>query len=217
MKTLYFIRHGYAVHNKLFKCLGSAVYQQLRDTHLVYEGVKQAKELGRTWDKINDVELVVTSPCSRTLETTMHIFHQIMGKPKPRMGFKSTVAVPHNDTLPVIAKDFLIEFPMGTDICNRRLDVTDLTYLYPSIDFSEMGDDVLPWGTECETVDALNMRIKKMLEWVNNRPEKTIAIVAHSSYISQYLEGRIGNEDDELLHCHPYEKKIGNYNSVFLL
>jgi len=105
---------------------------------------------------------------------------------------------------------------MGTDICNRRLDVTDLTYLYPSIDFGEM-DNVLPWTAKCETVVALNTRIKNMLEWINNRDEKIIAIVSHSSFISQYKDGQIGNEENELLHCHPYEKKIGNYNSIFLL
>ena len=122
----------------------------------------------------------------------------------------------HN-IVPVIAKDFLIEFPMGTDICNRRLDVSQLTYLYPYIDFSQINDDVLPWGTTSETVESLNSRIRNMLEWLSQRKEQKIAIVSHSSYIGQYLEGRIGNEDNELLHCHPYERKIGYVNNSFLL
>ena len=195
MKTIYFIRHGYALHNKLFHIMGKNVYKQFRDTHLLYEGIEQAKYLGKTWDKINDVDLVVTSPCSRTLETTMHIFKNRIEKHLCN----------YNSSFPVIAKDFLIEYPMGTDICNRRKDVTDLKFFYPYIDFSEINDDVLTWTTKKETLEELNGRIQDMIQWIKQRDEKTIAIVSHSSFISQYKDNAINDETNELLHCHPYK------------
>ena len=105
-------------------------------------------------------------------------------------------------------KDFLIEYPMGTDICNRRKDVTDLKFFYPYIDFSEINDDVLPWTTKKETLEELNGRIQDMIQWIKQRDEKTIAIVSHSSFISQYKDNVINDETNELLHCHPYKIEI---------
>ena len=45
MKTLYCIRHGYALHNKLFHYIGSRAYREFRDTPLLYEGIIQAQNL----------------------------------------------------------------------------------------------------------------------------------------------------------------------------
>ena len=97
---------------------------------------------------------------------------------------------------------------MGTDICNRRKDVTHLKFFYPYIDFSEINDDVLPWTTKKETLEELNGRIQDMIQWIKQRDEKTIAIVSHSSFISQYKDNVINDETNELLHCHPYKIEI---------
>ena len=94
---------------------------------------------------------------------------------------------------------------MGTDICNRRKDVTHLKFFYPYIDFSEINDDVLTWTTKKETLEELNGRIQDMIQWIKQRDEKTIAIVSHSSFISQYKDNAINDETNELLHCHPYK------------
>ena len=40
------------------------------------------------------------------------------------------------------------------------------------------------------------------------KQKKDIAVVSHSSYIGQMIEGKIGNEDNELKHCHPYIHKL---------
>ena len=56
-KTLYCIRHGYALHNKLFWSLGKRAYQEFRDTPLIEHGYYQAKNLNKKWIEIDDIEL----------------------------------------------------------------------------------------------------------------------------------------------------------------
>ncbi len=73
-KTLYCIRHGYALHNKLFWDIGARAYAEYRDTPLLEVGYNQAKRLNRTWDEIDDVQFVIVSPCIRTLDTATFVF-----------------------------------------------------------------------------------------------------------------------------------------------
>ncbi len=47
-KTLYCIRHGYALHNKLFFEIGPRAYSEYRDTPLLEKGFNQAKTLNKT-------------------------------------------------------------------------------------------------------------------------------------------------------------------------
>ena len=62
--------------------------------------------------------MVIVSPCQRTLDTETFIFQHI--------------------NAPTIAKDFLIEYPIGgNEICNKRKDISDLKYMYPYIQFED--------------------------------------------------------------------------------
>ena len=191
-KILYCIRHGYALHNKLFNYIGTKAYTEFQDTPLLHEGISQAKNLGNNWKDIDDIELVIVSPCLRTLETAKHIFR--------------------SKNKNMIAKDFLIEYPLGIDICNKRKNVDNLKYLYPYVDFNEINDNELPWPDKKETIDGLKNRINEMFAWISKRPEKKIAIVSHSSFIGQFKDNIIGDEDHELKHCYPY-KIIANYDN----
>lgn len=187
-KTLYCIRHGFALHNYIYQFIGTKAYTDFRDTPLLDKGIEQAKTLGENWNKINDVELVVVSPCRRTLETARSIFQ--------------------NKHVNIISKDFLIEFPFGgDDICNKRRSKKELKHFYPNVDFSEISEQA-DWSAYNETVDELNIRIYEMLRWLCKRKEKTIAIVSHSSYIGQFKDKKIGDEDNELQHCHPYHIEL---------
>ena len=132
MKILYCIRHGYAMHNNLFKYIGTKAYTEFRDTNLLNEGIFQAKRLNKTWKNIDDVELIIVSPCSRTLETAKFIFK--------------------DKNIPMISKDFLIEYPMGSHICNRRKNIEDLKTLHPTINFNHIENNILTWPNEKETI-----------------------------------------------------------------
>ena len=39
-KILYCIRHGYALHNQLYKHMGSRAYYEYRDTPLLHQGIE---------------------------------------------------------------------------------------------------------------------------------------------------------------------------------
>ena len=183
MKNLYFIRHGYALHNQLFFRIGREAYD-IRDTQLLDKGVEQAKKLNKTWDKIDDIDLVICSPSIRTLDTALTIFK---GK-----------------HMRIVAHDFLLEYPQGSEECNRRKDREDLKVLYPQIDFSNLKQNVLPWNLRKETIQELDNRVDQMFEWLEERNEKNIAIVSHSSFIGHFKDGVMGDEDNELEHCFPY-------------
>jgi broad specificity phosphatase PhoE len=185
------------MHNKLFDDIGRRAYKEYRDTHLLEKGYEQAKMLNKNWTELNDIQLVIVSPCVRTIDTASFIFQ-------------------HQNTL-MIAKDFLIEYPIGgEEICNRRKDITDLKYMYPRINFERYPNELV-WTDTRETLTNLDNRIEKMLDWVSHRDEKNIAIVSHSSFIGQFKDKTIGDEDNSLLHCYPYKIKVNfNKNKKFI-
>ena len=187
IKTIYCIQHGLALHNILFKRIGRDAYTKYRDTELVKKGIHEAQDLGNNWDQLNNIELVMVSPCARTLNTAKYIFRS---RPK----------------LPMLAFDFLIEHSLGGDeICNQRKNINDLKKAFPEINFDMINNNVLEWPLERETIQQLDSRIQEMFEFIRLTPEKTIAIVSHSSFIGRFKDKFMGNEDNELLHCHPYK------------
>ncbi len=189
-KVLYFIRHGTALHNVLFWEQGEKVYSKYRDTPLVKKGVEEAKKLGETWEDIDKIELIITSPLLRTLQTTDNIFCK--------------------KNIPIIALDCVMEYSQGLDRCNYRKSITEYKPCYPNVNFSFIEDDIeKKWRyNRYETIDELDERIKEMIGFINTRKEKHIAIVSHSSYISHFLFNKIGDENNELKHCHPYIHKL---------
>ena len=72
-KNLYCIRHGLALHNVMFWHIGTKAYREYRDTPLLDEGYNQANTLKNNWEEIKNIELVLVSPCMRTLQTSTNI------------------------------------------------------------------------------------------------------------------------------------------------
>ena len=190
-KTVFFIRHGYALHNKLFPIIGTRAYSEFRDTDLMELGYKQASALGKLWHERKNIELILTSPCQRTLKTVMLIFE-------------------NEDEPDILAQDFLTEFPMGgnAEICNKRQKRSNLDYFYPYVNFDQLKRDDEYWSQNVETKAQLRERISEMIDYIGKRREKKIAIVSHSSFIGMFKDGLIGNEQNELKHCFPYEVKM---------
>ena len=69
---------------------------------------------------IKDIDLVLVSPLTRTLQTATNIFK--------------------NRNVKMIAIDEIMEHPQSFEICNQRLDKKILVDLYPHIDFSQISD-----------------------------------------------------------------------------
>jgi len=187
MKTIYFVRHGYALHNFLFWKIGKQAYD-IRDTQLLQKGIEQASHLGDTWEDKNKIDLVVCSPSIRTLDTALMIFKDTNHK--------------------IVASDLILEYPQGSEVCNRRKDKTVLQALYPQVNFLDIIYEKLPWNYTKESKDSLHKRIQTFIDWVKTRKEKNICVVSHSSFIGELKDGVIGDENNELKHCFPYKFTI---------
>ena len=190
-KNLYLIRHGHSLHNELFNKIGVKAFRipLTIDSPLTNEGHLQSIELGNTWPKKREIELVLVSPLTRTLDTAMNIF---------------------GDTdIPMVSEDFLREYPIGEDTCNKRSSLTHLKNKYPRVEFNLVSDGDTLWTQDYrETIDELEQRLDQMVKYLQKRKEKNIAIVGHSSYFGQFKDNHIGykeNGDEELKHCYPYE------------
>lgn len=191
MTNLYCIRHGLALHNSLYKKYGSDIFCNInyKDTLLIPEGHEQSLQLGETWKDIDKIELVIVSPLKRTLQTAHNIFK--------------------NKKIPMIALDICREFPLGLHACNYRSSKDELEILYPNVDFSSLKTnyDELWFPKREETIEELNIRIKKTLEFIKSRPETNIAFVNHNSFMGQMKDNKIllmDNGSQELKHCFPY-------------
>ena len=144
-KSLYLIRHGKALHNELFERIGSQAFRipEGVDPPLIKEGIDQSIELGKTWINKKEIELVLVSPLLRTLETAMNIF----GKQRT----------------PIVCQEFLREYPLGRDTCNKRSDRDFLKKNFPKIDFSnlEHNEDILWRPDTMESIKSLENRINR--------------------------------------------------------
>lgn len=190
-KTLYLIRHGHSLHNELFHKIGVQAFinPSMIDAPLTQEGHIQSIELGQSWYKKNEIELILVSPLTRALETCMNIF---------------------GDTdIPIESHEFLREYPIGEDTCNKRSSLTLLKNKYPKVDFQLTMDQDILWRDDYrETLYELEDRLKTMIKYLKSRSEKNIAIVGHSSFFGQFKDNHIRyleNGDEELKHCYPYE------------
>ena len=199
IKNLFLIRHGLALHNKKFIEMNYNVnafrIPEVIDSPLIEEGHFQSIELSKKWEDKELVELVLVSPLLRTLETVQNIFGDTNKK--------------------IICLEFLREYPIGRDTCNKRSNISELRKKFPNIDFSNIIEDKdIYWKSnekEMETIDDLDERIKKIKNYLINLEENNIAIVSHSSIIGQLKDNYISlieNGDEELKYCHPYNFKL---------
>ena len=190
-KLLYLIRHGFSLHNELFHKIGTKAFQlpEVIDSPLTEQGIQQSKKLCFDWKNKTEIELVLVSPLSRALETSEQIFSDM--------------------DVPIVCLEFLREYPIGEDTCNKRSDTEYLKNKFPRINFDEIkleGDTL--WTEERETIEQLEERLEEMRNYIRTRSENKIAIVSHSSYLGQFKDNKIGyieNGDKDLQYCYPYE------------
>ena len=193
MKNIYCIRHGLALHNVLGQEIGSKAYflEKCFDAPLVDKGILQAKELGKKWDNLDKIQKVLVSPLTRTLQTAENIF-------KDKIGLK------------IIALDGIKEFPQGMETCNKRREKKELEVNFKNIDFSELDSDTDKMWREdrFETIEELEQRIEDFKNLLKKLDDENVAVVSHSSFLKQMLYGTIGDDSNQLNHCHPYKFDI---------
>ena len=193
-KILHLVRHGHSLHNELFHKIGVQAFRTPAtiDAPLTQEGHIQSIELSHSWSQKKDIELILVSPLTRTLETCMNIF---------------------GDTnINIESHEFLREYPIGEDTCNKRSSLTLLKNRYPKVDFQLSIDEDILWREDYrETVEELEERLQIMINYLKGRKETNIAIIGHSSFFGQFKDNHISymeNGEQDLRHCDPYEYKM---------
>ncbi len=188
-KQLWCIRHGTAVHNVMAKDIGDKAYTDYTDTPLVEKGQNEATEFGKTWTELKNIEIVYVSPLTRTLQTATNIFK--------------------NSGKKFVAIDELMEYPQGVHFCNKRKNKSELMKLFPHVDFSLILEKSQYWNdTVFESVDDLKQRIQLFKDYVKETKQNNISVVAHSSFLKQFLYDELGDVHQGLRHCYPYDYKL---------
>ncbi|KAK9896347.1 phosphoglycerate mutase-like protein [Cystobasidium minutum MCA 4210] len=176
-KIVYLIRHCEAEHK-----VGRRFH--IADARLTPTGVEQAKELCATLpqDLLENVELVVSSPLRRALETTLLGLQPVLD----RVGRRSVVILPH-------AQECNIH-PCDTGSAAEEL-VKDPAF--EGLDFrmlSKRPDWTSKQGFWSNDPACLHARAKYVRRWLRDQPEKRIVLVSHGNFL-RYLVSRAETDD----------------------
>uniref|UniRef100_A0A7S4NNT6 Phosphoglycerate mutase n=1 Tax=Guillardia theta TaxID=55529 RepID=A0A7S4NNT6_GUITH len=187
-KKVLFIRHGVTEMNEYLRSVpyGSKDFVDpgMRDTRLTVTGQEQAAELGKamieqveTWKENGEgLDLIVSSPLSRALDTAQLIFSGENLKCIPRR------------VNPLVRERMWLSSDVGTP-------TSQLRSAYPSWEFGDM-EDVWWYTTEddwqtkewrspgryvCagEPESVFRKRLTEFKNWLKTREEQRIVVVAH--------------------------------------
>ena len=193
LKKLHCIRHGEGWHNVNFTLYGRNAYydRNKQDPSLTKLGIKQAEELGKKWVEKENIELIVTSPLTRCIETMNNIFE--------------------DTKIPIVCLEYIREYPASLQYSNRRKNESILKDKYKNINFSLVSNEDSLWDNnkKYETLNQLNYRTQMFENFIANRPEKNIAVVSHSTFLMNFLFNTVDeDESKELKHCYVYSKEF---------
>jgi broad specificity phosphatase PhoE len=214
-KKIHFIRHAEGYHNVATKTTGSneclkrgncsAGEHALWDAKLTPYGIEQGEELreylatrpsgGRSFTAF---DLVVVSPLTRTLQTAEAIFGppRTPGVPafldpgqapegSPESEIATTRAVPRPR---ILVREECRE-RWGLYVCDGRRPIREIVKEFPGFDFSELQyDEDCFYTDEREPDEHCCERAVQFLDWLNQRPEKCIAVVTHSSFLRHLFQ-----------------------------
>jgi broad specificity phosphatase PhoE len=195
-KIIHFIRHAQGFHNINHE-------DDIFDAHLTEYGWKQAATVGQHIDSLGSLnfrcQAVVTSPLTRTLETTAGIF----GKPwkegdgdplfvgqtaakGERAAQKPLTAI--NCCPPKIIVWEGCREHLGPNLCDKRRRISEVAPSFPAMDFSlcQSDKDAL-WSPKKEEKEAVKHRGLELARWLMHRPEREIAVVSHSVFLLYFM------------------------------
>ncbi|CAF1407174.1 unnamed protein product [Rotaria sp. Silwood1] len=168
-KTLFLIRHGQSIANRDYD--ESSAY---RDAGLTEQGFAQAKALQKELEELQ-IDLAIVSPLTRALQTCQS-------------------ALPTSYSGPILVLPEVAEICSSHYSCGQKRSV--IQPKFPNrFDWSNVPiDDIWWWPYDqkhcSETNDYQRKRIEKFRRFIQERPEKRIAVFSHGDYLWDFLEGR---------------------------
>ncbi|KAF8314941.1 phosphoglycerate mutase-like protein [Clavulina sp. PMI_390] len=176
-KILHLTRHAQAEHNV------DDDYS-IPDAPLTALGREQSAKLNSlTAQNIQQTaDLLVSSPLSRTLQTTILGFPALRAKLEADLG-------PTKGIIPLSRLQEVNSFPCDTGRDRAELE-QDPEFV--GIDFSSLEDD---WNSKRGDFDPYNIqeRAKWVRKWLRARPEKEIVVVAHGDFLRRLTGTSVWN------------------------
>lgn len=170
-KRIHFIRHAQSEHNaRALHVADEGVLCRdpgLRDAPLTALGHTQAAALADEVSVLHEIELVVVSPLSRAIQTTLAAF---VHHPAPRL-----IQPLHRE--------------MQESFCDIGRPPADLAIDFPAFDFAHLDN---PWWHDGpadgapyprEALPAFEARVAAFAAWLAARPETCIAVVGHGTFL----------------------------------
>ncbi|KAE8718812.1 Detected protein of unknown function [Hibiscus syriacus] len=158
-KLLHLVRHAQGLHN-LEAEMNRGSLTQFTDAALSplgWQQVREQRENVSASGMLEGIEVVITSPLLRTLQTSVGVFGS--EEEQDHCGNKtSTLNHP-----PIIA----------TELCRERM--------------IESEEDILWEADERETNEAVAARGIKFVNWLLGRKEREIAVVSHGVFLQETL------------------------------
>ncbi|XP_030537808.1 phosphoglycerate mutase-like protein 1 isoform X1 [Rhodamnia argentea] len=211
-KTLHLVRHAQGIHNvEGEKNHDAYLSYDFFDAHLTPLGWQQVGNLRkhvRACGLSEKIDLVITSPLMRTMQTAVGVFggegytDGIVAPPLmvANVGNSDHPSISSLNCPPFTAVELCREH-LGVHPCDKRRSISEYRPLFPAIDFSliENEDDVLWTPDVREKNEEVAARGMKFLNWLWTREEKEIAVVTHSGFLFHALSA-FGDD------CHPSVK-----------
>ena len=172
-KIVHCIRHGQSTFNAHFAATGCDPMHP--DAPLTELGLRQVAERATELRQYR-YELVVTSPLTRAIQTTMGLFCD------------------HPASLPIHVECLHREFLESS--CDVGSAPNRLAEAFPHLSFAHL--DEIWWHNEgepdargfvVEPAEALHGRVRGFWDWLAARPERLIAVVGHGTFF-HHLTGR---------------------------
>lgn len=182
-KTIHLIRHAQSRHNaRVLEVPEENMARMdpaLRDAPLTELGFQQAQRLAEELTALREIELVVTSPLTRAIQTTLAAFGN---HPAPRI--VEHLHREHQDSF-----------------CDIGRSPAELKAEFPMLHFDHLDD---PWWQVApehegpylrETMASLEIRVATFSNWLAARPEQTIAVVGHGTFLRTLTRNAFANAE----------------------
>ncbi|KAL4284767.1 hypothetical protein GQ457_16G016210 [Hibiscus cannabinus] len=139
---------------------------------------------------LQGIQLVITSPMSRTLQTAVGIFHD---EDQPDR-LDVTSFPDETDQTQAFNRPPIIEFELcrerlGKYECDKRRSTSQYRSRFPAVDFSliENEEDILWKANEREPHEDVLARGIKFINWLWTRKEEEIAVVSHGVFLQEAM------------------------------
>lgn len=174
-KNIHWVRHAESYSNT------SELNYQIEDPGLTQIGITQCENLRKyigSNNKFTDVELIVVSPLTRTLETCLNVFSNFYY------------------SIPIICREEIREYIDNP--CHKRLNISKKIKKFGPIDFSNLTeqDDLYTKFNGQEPKSNVISRCRQFIKWLKSRKESNIIVITHGNFLFPMFSDILVNQTD---------------------